>query len=51
MAEHEAAAFERRPGFADAVAVRRWDDLGKVEGLDVGEFGRHVPMLRLLVTR
>jgi len=51
MDEHEAAAFERQPGFADSVAVRRWDDQGKIAGLDVSEFRRHVPMLGSLVTR
>ena len=29
----------------DAVALRRWDDLGKVDGLDVGSFDRHLPRL------
>jgi phosphonate degradation associated HDIG domain protein len=31
----EASAFEAQAGFADAVALRGWDDQGKVEGLDV----------------
>ncbi len=51
MDEDEAAFFRRRPGADDAIAVRRWDDRGKVDGLDVGHFERHVPMLRALVSR
>ncbi len=51
MDEHEASAFERRPGFADAVTVRRWDDQGKVSGLDVGRFDQYVPLLASLVRR
>jgi len=31
----EAAAFEAQPGFAEAVALRGWDDQGKVDGLEV----------------
>lgn len=50
MNAREASAFERRPGFADAVAVRRWDDLGKVSGLDLGRFDRYVPLLESLVS-
>jgi phosphonate degradation associated HDIG domain protein len=38
LREDEAAAFESHPSFEDAVALRGWDDLGKVEGLDVGTF-------------
>jgi gamma-butyrobetaine dioxygenase len=29
MSPHKAEAFARRPGAADAVRLRRWDDLGK----------------------
>jgi phosphonate degradation associated HDIG domain protein len=35
MTPDEAAAFERLPGFGDAVALRGWDDGGKVDGLEV----------------
>jgi gamma-butyrobetaine dioxygenase len=51
MGDAEATAFHRRPGAEDALAVRRWDDRGKVDGLDVGDFERYVPMLRLLLSR
>jgi phosphonate degradation associated HDIG domain protein len=45
MTAAECRAFEAQPGFAEAVALRRWDDLGKVDGLDVGTFDRHLPRL------
>ena len=32
MTAGEAAAFERRQGAADAIRLRRWDDLAKVPG-------------------
>lgn len=35
MDRDEAVAFEARPGWQDAVALRRWDDAAKVEGLAV----------------
>ena len=31
----EVAAFEARPGWRDAVALRRWDDAGKADAADV----------------
>ena len=39
------------PAPTDAVAIRRWDDRGKVDGLDVGDFDRYVAMLASLVRR
>lgn len=41
----EAAAFERNPGFEDAVALRRWDDAGKVVGLPVHPLEHYGPTL------
>ena len=35
MTEAEAAAFEADPHVEPALAVRRWDDLGKIEGREV----------------
>lgn len=35
MTDAEAVAFEANPHFEPALAVRRWDDLGKVEGREV----------------
>lgn len=37
----EAAAFADGPGAEAAVALRRWDDLGKVPGLDVAQLPAH----------
>jgi gamma-butyrobetaine dioxygenase len=44
----EADAFEARPGAAGAVALRRWDDAGKVEGLAVPPLAAYEPLLRAL---
>jgi phosphonate degradation associated HDIG domain protein len=45
MTAAECRAFEAQPGFTEAVSLRRWDDLGKVEGLDVGTSDHHLPRL------
>ncbi len=34
MAAHEVAQFETEPFYRDAVRLRRWDDQGKVAGLE-----------------
>lgn len=34
LAGDEVGKFERRPFFADAVRLRKWDDAAKVVGLD-----------------
>jgi [1-hydroxy-2-(trimethylamino)ethyl]phosphonate dioxygenase len=49
MAAGERAAFEATPGWADAVALRRWDDGGKVEGASVPGLASYEPLLRSLV--
>ncbi len=41
----EAAAFARRPFAHEAVRLRRWDDAAKVIGAQVGDLGRHRPLL------
>lgn len=41
----EVAAFEANPGWADAVALRRWDDEAKVDGLAVAELASYRPLL------
>ena len=46
MPAGEVATFERHPAFAAAVAVRRWDDLGKVDGLAVPDLRHYEPLLR-----
>jgi len=48
MAPAEVAAFEDRPGCAGAVALRRWDDAGKVDGLAVPPLAAYEPLLRAL---
>jgi phosphonate degradation associated HDIG domain protein len=46
MPPGEMATFEQHPAFAAAVAVRRWDDLGKVDGLAVPGLDHYEPVLR-----
>jgi phosphonate degradation associated HDIG domain protein len=47
----EAAAFEAHPGFADAVALRGWDDRGKVDGLRVEPLEHYRPLLDRVASR
>ena len=47
----EATAFAALPLATAAVALRRADDSGKVEGLVVGDLGSWVPLLRGLTER
>ena len=46
MSADEVTAFEAHPAFAAAVAVRRWDDLGKVDGFEVAALESYEPLLR-----
>jgi predicted HD phosphohydrolase len=48
MAAGELAAFQATPGWADAVALRRWDDAGKVDGVVVPGLANYEPLLRSL---
>ncbi|HET8619176.1 MAG TPA: hypothetical protein VFM27_09470 [Acidimicrobiales bacterium] len=48
MTAAEVAAFEALPGAVGAVALRRWDDAGKVEGLAVPGLAHHELLLRSL---
>jgi [1-hydroxy-2-(trimethylamino)ethyl]phosphonate dioxygenase len=48
LSEEECQRFERHPGFDDALALRTWDDTGKVVGLHVGELRDWEPMVRSL---
>ncbi len=50
MSETEALAFEYSPWAADAVAVRRWDDLAKDAGADVPGFAHYRPLLAGLLS-
>lgn len=49
MSEAEAADFRRQPGYREGVALRRWDDGGKVEGLEVPDFDHYRALLAGLV--
>ena len=41
----ESARFMELEGSADAIKLRRWDDFGKVIGLDVPDFDTWIPLL------
>jgi gamma-butyrobetaine dioxygenase len=49
MTAGQAAAFRGEPGFAQGVALRRWDDGGKVEGLEVPDLEHYRALLAQLV--
>lgn len=46
----EITEFQAIPDHQNAVAIRRWDEYGKVPGLDVPSFDTYRPMLRKLMT-
>ena len=48
LTDEECERFEEHPGFADALALRTWDDEGKVEGLKVGTFNDYVDAVNSL---
>ncbi len=48
MSDEERAAFEALPGFAAAVAIRRYDDTGKDPTVTVAPFSAYHDMLRNL---
>ncbi|MFD0531958.1 phosphonate degradation HD-domain oxygenase [Kitasatospora arboriphila] len=50
MAAEEAAAFAALPAAADAVAVRRWDDLAKTTDTDTPAFDHFRPLLADLLS-
>lgn len=45
LTSEEVAAFEANAGWADAVALRGWDDQGKVDGLEVPDLASWRPLL------
>ena len=49
MSEAEAAAFEADSAHGHAVALRRWDEYGKISGLQVPGFEHYRPLLRGLM--
>jgi [1-hydroxy-2-(trimethylamino)ethyl]phosphonate dioxygenase len=50
LSDEECERFEAHPGFNDAIALRTWDDAGKIEGLDVGELRDWEPLVRSLAS-
>lgn len=48
MAPDEVLAFTANPGWSDAVALRRWDDQGKVDGLQVPDLASYRGLLESL---
>lgn len=48
MDRAEAATFAALPGAADALRLRRWDDAGKVDGLEVPPLAEYVDLMRSL---
>ncbi len=46
----EIAGFQTIPDHPNAVAIRRWDEYGKVPGLDVPAFDSYRPMSRGMMT-
>lgn len=44
----EVTAFETNPGWAEAVALRGWDDQAKVDGLRVPDLASYRPLLESL---
>jgi phosphonate degradation associated HDIG domain protein len=46
LSDEECERFEAHPGFNDAIALRTWDDAGKVDGLRIGELRDWVPLVR-----
>ena len=49
MTDGQALEFEREPHAADAIAVRRWDDLAKDPSADVPAFDHYRPLLGSLL--
>jgi [1-hydroxy-2-(trimethylamino)ethyl]phosphonate dioxygenase len=45
------AEFERSPFAEDAVRLRRWDDIGKVEGLETPDLEHYRPVLEASLNR
>jgi predicted HD phosphohydrolase len=48
LAVDEVARFESQPGWVDAMALRRWDDAGKVLDASVPGLADYEPLLRSL---
>jgi phosphonate degradation associated HDIG domain protein len=50
LSDDECTRFEEHPGFVDALALREWDDEGKVVGLDVGDLNDYVEVVSSLAS-
>ena len=48
LSDEECLRFEEHPGFPDALALRTWDDEGKIVGLDVGTLDDYVGIVNSL---
>jgi gamma-butyrobetaine dioxygenase len=51
LGDEECERFEMHPGFNDAIALRTWDDAGKIEGLHAGVLRDWEPLVRSLAAR
>ena len=51
MSQVQAAEFESTSGYERAVALRRWDEYGKMPGLEVPGIVYYRPLLRRLIAR
>jgi phosphonate degradation associated HDIG domain protein len=50
MSETKAARFEQMPHFDDAVSLRRWDDIGKVEDASMPAFSDFVSDIKSVLS-
>ena len=48
MTANEIREFEAEPHFVEACTLRRWDDSGKVDGLECGSFADHLRSLQAI---
>ena len=51
MSGDESADFLQNEYFQDAVNIRTWDDLAKVENVISGQFADFVPLLKRVATQ
>lgn len=51
LTAEECRRFEAHPGFANALALRDWDDLAKEKDVDCPDLAWYRPMLEQLVTK
>jgi phosphonate degradation associated HDIG domain protein len=48
LSDEDCLRFEEHPGFPDALALRTWDDEGKIVGLEVGTLDDYVGIVNSL---